>query len=755
MGPTGPQGPQGPTGLKGDKGDPGVIGPQGVAGTAGATGPQGPTGPTGATGATGPQGLPGGNISGSVANFAALPPAASHPDEAYVVQSPSPSHLWLSDGATWADMGQFSGSTGATGATGAPGAPGATGKTGPTGPTGITGATGATGPTGPQGIQGPAGTTGAAGPGLAAGGTAGQWAKKNSATNYDTTWSSITAANVSGLGAWATSTNLASATGTLPHAIASESGRYVCAEMHGGIGDGSTNDTAALVAAATAAVAAKMPLRLLPGKTYKFSQWDVPAGCIVEGNGATLRSDGTTVTTPALPALPAPQVGPVQLRLSAGCRFDSLTLSTPGIETNTNVVEIGAGVVGESLTVVSDAQRTGGGIVCPIPNNICIGTIRTVNLDRGLLLYNTSTTTQATGTYIGFLDVTSYIRGFRADFTSFTLGGARMTGRSPNAVYGTQGQNGVLIMGCSFWSMGDLWIAESAEHAFRIGGSPALPVTAYTGDFQVGNIRASNCGGCAVKVTPTLERTPGVTEKCRRGVFGFVTGYDVGGPATSPNMELLRLTHCYQFYIAGAYAQVQGTSDTVSAECLLRINDCNDVVIGDLGGEGVATAFIRLDGISDAAPLGGPGTGPPSSYGGEVVNLRINRLWGNCNGDDAITVDMRGYDTAGNLTQVFNVGNISIGGCSITGWADDLVNWAYGTATGIFDVSGTVYGPAATTISGAPAGTVRVTHQGLLQIRDGATAPAASAGWASIYVESNALKVKFSNGTVKTIATNP
>jgi len=167
-----------------------------VAGTTGATGPQGPTGPTGPQGS---QGLPGGNISGSVANFASLPLAASVPDEAYVVLSPAPSHLWLSDGATWGDMGQFQGPTGLTGAAGTAGA---TGATGPTGATGITGAAGPTGPTGPQGIQGVQGvqgTTGAAGPGIAAGGTTGQWIKKNSATNYDTAWSTIAIADVSGL----------------------------------------------------------------------------------------------------------------------------------------------------------------------------------------------------------------------------------------------------------------------------------------------------------------------------------------------------------------------------------------------------------------------------------------------------------------------------------------------------------------------------------------------------------------------------
>ena len=81
------------------------------------------------------------------------------------------------------------------------GATGATGPTGPTGPIGLTGATGATGPAGPTGPTGPTGATGTtgatgatgpAGPGIATGGTTGQFLIKNSATNYDTTWSTFT-----------------------------------------------------------------------------------------------------------------------------------------------------------------------------------------------------------------------------------------------------------------------------------------------------------------------------------------------------------------------------------------------------------------------------------------------------------------------------------------------------------------------------------------------------------------------------------
>lgn len=56
---------------------------------------------------------------------------------------------------------------------------------------GIQGPTGATGATGPTGATGSTGATGPAGPGIATGGTTGQFLVKNSATNYDTTWSTF------------------------------------------------------------------------------------------------------------------------------------------------------------------------------------------------------------------------------------------------------------------------------------------------------------------------------------------------------------------------------------------------------------------------------------------------------------------------------------------------------------------------------------------------------------------------------------
>lgn len=63
------------------------------------------------------------------------------------------------------------------------------GDTGPSG--GPKGDTGATGATGPRGLTGLTGATGATGPGVAAGGTTGQYLIKVDGTDYNTQWSTL------------------------------------------------------------------------------------------------------------------------------------------------------------------------------------------------------------------------------------------------------------------------------------------------------------------------------------------------------------------------------------------------------------------------------------------------------------------------------------------------------------------------------------------------------------------------------------
>lgn len=196
-GPQGPQGeqglmgPQGPQGMKGDRGSQGEPGPQGIQGIQGPTGPQGEQGPQGPQG---PQGEPGpkGNVGPegpkgdrgeafriyNILDYETeLPDPSTVTDNyAYFVNAKSETepyedgmHQWILMQATneWYDNGVWNG---------------------PVGPIGPEGPQGPIGETGPQGPQGPKGDTGE---GIPNGGTSGQVLMKNSNTDYDVSWSSL------------------------------------------------------------------------------------------------------------------------------------------------------------------------------------------------------------------------------------------------------------------------------------------------------------------------------------------------------------------------------------------------------------------------------------------------------------------------------------------------------------------------------------------------------------------------------------
>lgn len=165
QGPQGPAGPSGPAGAQGIQGPAGATGPQGPDGDTGPQGPQGIQGPIGPQGIQGPMGpqADGFEFKGSVMNEASLPTQPQPPNDAYIVQSPAPAHLWVSDGNVWIDMGQFQGPEGPQGPIGIQGEQGPTGATGPQGPVGPAGPSGQTGMQGPVGPAGPAGPQGPAG----------------------------------------------------------------------------------------------------------------------------------------------------------------------------------------------------------------------------------------------------------------------------------------------------------------------------------------------------------------------------------------------------------------------------------------------------------------------------------------------------------------------------------------------------------------------------------------------------------------
>lgn len=403
-------------------------------------------------------------------------------------------------------------------------------------------------------------------------------------------------------------------------------------------------------------------VELTPFATYLFGSLSIPANIVLRANRAVLRHDGTAASTP--------------LTIGSGFRFDSLFLQTPGTETATDFLSIGA-CDGSEIRLVSDIQRAGGGITSA-GQDFKVDRVTTRKIDRPLHLYNQSLIAQTTGSRIGYLDIEGYVRGFRADFCSFSLGGIFARGRSGNASM-SPGHNGVLIQGCADWYIGDSIIADAAEHAFRIGGSPHA--AAKTKNFIVGDIKAQRSGGCAFKINPTLLASPGVTETSDNGLIGNIIGIDCANGSFAGNRELLRLTHGRQITIASAFATID--QQTVSAQDALRINDCRNVWIGRLAGVAVNSAMINIDGTSDITP--------GEQFGGDVIGLYVAALGGVCSGNNAIAVNT-----------TFSVGRMHINCDGVEGFATNLLRWVAGSKSGPISITGVVFGAVPPNIQDAP-----------------------------------------------------
>jgi len=229
-----PSGPTGPTGAASTAAGP--TGPTGVAGSFGATGP---TGPTGISGSTYPTTSTTSLTIGTGAKSFTVGINLSYTTAQQILIAYDSSNYMIgtvtsyvsSTGALAANVTSVTGSgtyaAWAVNLNGAPGPAGTTGPTGPTGPTGATGPTGFAGPTGPTGATGSTATL------------------PTGATGYAYTGNGASAATFQGF----TQTGTGATTRTWQSKVAD----ILSVKDFGAVGNGSTDDTAAVQAALNAA----------------------------------------------------------------------------------------------------------------------------------------------------------------------------------------------------------------------------------------------------------------------------------------------------------------------------------------------------------------------------------------------------------------------------------------------------------------------------------------------------------------------
>lgn len=379
---------------------------------------------------------------------------------------------------------------------------------------------------------------------------------------------------------------------------------FVTPEAHGALANGS-DDAAAIEAAAAAAVSQNKVLYLAPGKTYTFSKIALPA-CRVQTNGAVLRTDGSN------PADYALQMDGTEF-------LDELSVSAVGTETAAYLLRFEKDTIIPRGSLVADSQHTTTGIY--IADKGCrIGSFHCDKIDRPYDIRGDRIVGD-NPTLIGFLSCHSYKRGIYAPGSAgWTLGGYRMTGRSPNTTFGP-GNNGVLIDGSDHLTIGDGEIDDAHEHAFRIGGDTNKHIT-------VGKIVARRPGGCAFKmasggINPGDPLTSNVS-------VDRVIGVDCGYGELGNNRGLLRIAHAEQFHIGPSSAYAEAAS--VGAPRLIQINDVKDFEIEAT--DGTYLAGLVIDEMQDISGF---------VTGGNVENCRI-ALAGTAVSNEVFAINMPTYN---------------------------------------------------------------------------------------------------------------
>ena len=273
---------------------------------------------------------------------------------------------------------------------------------------------------------------------------------------------------------------------------------YVTPETYGAVGNGTTDDYAAIVAAAAVALANGVPLNFAD-KIYAIAQDTLAFPSIaVRTNGATLRFTKSQST--GIPAVTIP----------AGFSADAIAVEIPsGVTRPYGIIatgdDINIGLI--KLTAVSQqaqlALATDYGVKLYSGSRFRIGKIAITNYDRAVVIDTTN------DSEVVSVDVTSYVRGlFIQDNLNLYVGKSDIKTRSANGST-TAGHNGVLFGRTArdqqYVTLEDFTVNNSGEHAIRIGGGPQK-------NIRLVRPNIFGAGRCGIKILGTDGTAPVLAE---------------------------------------------------------------------------------------------------------------------------------------------------------------------------------------------------------------------------------------------------
>lgn len=340
--------------------------------------------------------------------------------------------------------------------------------------------------------------------------------------------------------------------------------QIVHVEDDGAVGDGTTNDYAAIAAAAARAIARGVPLVFDGTKNYKVdvASWSFAAGAIIQFNGCTITcANSTTGNT-------------TWLTINARCRWDELKINIPtGIRRDRCVRIIGDDWQAGKVTITSVDQQANtegddGALQIDTGARGWLGLARVTNYDRPYVVFSTD---QAT---FGRLDATSYVRGLYAyDNENLLVMGGHIRVASPNAA-AQPGHNGVLL-GCTATdaqhdcTFRDFVVEDSGEHAWRQGGPEQQSNMRYS------NCVARNCGGCGFKSLGTDAGIP--TAYNRNLTLDHFIAEDVGKDASlsAPNRVGILVKFTRGVHITNPI--VRKKNQTYSSQHCMVVDACSSI----------------------------------------------------------------------------------------------------------------------------------------------------------------------------------